>query len=126
MGRSPGWAMPPWPPPTQRSSKFPTILRRADVLTLKTYQQNALSALRDFLRAARGKPLAEAFADALAAQGRHVDATRPEAYHAIFGDAPCVCLRVPTGGGKTLLAAHAVAIAGECTLDSDAPVALWL
>lgn len=96
------------------------------MLTLKTYQTNALAALGDFLRAARGQPLAEAFAEALAAQGRNQDAMRPEAYQAIFGDAPCVCLRVPTGGGKTLLAAHAAAIAGECTLDSDAPVALWL
>lgn len=96
------------------------------MLTLKTYQTNALAALRDFLRAARGQPLTEAFADALSAQGRNQDPTRRETYQAIFGDTPCVCLRVPTGGGKTLLAAHAVAIAGECTLDSDAPVALWL
>ena len=96
------------------------------MLTLKTYQQNALTALRDFLRAARGKPVAEAFAEALAAQNRDRDAMRSAEYHAVFGDVPCVCLRVPTGGGKTLLAAHAVAIGGECTLDSDAPVALWL
>lgn len=96
------------------------------MLTLKTYQQNALAALRDFLRAARGKPVAEAFLEAPCVRERNVDAARPESYHAIFGDTPCVCLRVPTGGGKTLLAAHAVAIAGECTLDSDSPVALWL
>jgi hypothetical protein len=25
-----------------------------------------------------------------------------------FGETPCVCLRIPTGGGKTLLAAHAI------------------
>jgi type III restriction enzyme len=25
-----------------------------------------------------------------------------------FGEVPCVCLRIPTGGGKTVLAAHAV------------------
>ena len=28
-----------------------------------------------------------------------------------FGELPCVCLRIPTGGGKTLLGAHAVVVA---------------
>ena len=27
-----------------------------------------------------------------------------------FGELPCVCLRIPTGGGKTLLGAHAVVV----------------
>ncbi|HEY3778594.1 MAG TPA: DEAD/DEAH box helicase family protein [Rhizomicrobium sp.] len=39
---------------------------------------------------------------------------------------PYVCLRVPTGGGKTLLAAHTVAIAADAFLRTDRPVVLWL
>jgi len=91
------------------------------MLTLKTYQQSALTALTDFLTAARSQPVADAYGAALAAQNR-----TGETYQPLFGDLPTVCLRVPTGGGKTIMAAHAVALAGETVLDSDAPIALWL
>jgi type III restriction enzyme len=37
-----------------------------------------------------------------------------------------VCVRIPTGGGKTFLAAHAVAQTGKTLRDTSAPVALWL
>jgi type III restriction enzyme len=39
---------------------------------------------------------------------------------------PNVCLRLPTGGSKTLLAAHTVAVAGRAYLEKDFPVVLWL
>lgn len=90
------------------------------MLTLKKYQEDALAALAAFLHDTRKKPLADAFKAALSAQGR------TEPYQPVFGDVPSVCLRVPTGGGKTLLAAHTVGLAGKSVLDSDAPVALWL
>ncbi len=91
------------------------------MLELKQYQTNALSALTQFLQACRSVPVADAFHAMLATQSRD-----NERYHAVFGEVPCVCLRIPTGGGKTLLAAHSVAIVGKAVLDSDAPVALWL
>jgi type III restriction enzyme len=90
------------------------------MLELKNYQQGALTVLNNFLLATRTKGVPEAFAATIAAQGR----TDP--YHALFGVVPSVCLRGPTGGGKTLLAAHSVAIAGKAVLDTDSPVALWL
>ena len=40
--------------------------------------------------------------------------------------APYVCLRLPTGGGKTLLAAHSVAIARDAWIEKDYPLVLWL
>lgn|GEM_PF-4008777 len=43
-----------------------------------------------------------------------------------FGEVPCVCLRIPTGGGKTLLASHAVVGMAKVWLDSGAPTAPWL
>ena len=44
-----------------------------------------------------------------------------------FGDTPCVCLRIPTGGGKTLLAAHAVGrMAAAWPNAAPKPLALWL
>jgi type III restriction enzyme len=91
------------------------------MLTLKTYQQTALSVLTQFLIDTRSKPVVEAYAAALVAQNR-----QSETYQALFGVVPCVCLRVPTGGGKTIMAAHAVALAGKAVLDTDAPIALWL
>jgi type III restriction enzyme len=39
---------------------------------------------------------------------------------------PYVCLRVPTGGGKTLLASHAVGLAKSELLRAERAVALWL
>lgn len=90
------------------------------MLTLKKYQEDALAALDGFLQDTRKKPLADAFKAALAVQGRS------DPYQPVFGEVPSVCLRIPTGGGKTLLAAHTVALAGQRILDSDAPVALWL
>lgn len=39
---------------------------------------------------------------------------------------PYVCLRVPTGGGKTLLACHAAGIAMRDLLHTDRSVVLWL
>jgi type III restriction enzyme len=43
-----------------------------------------------------------------------------------LGEVPAVCVRIPTGGGKTFLAAHAVAHIGQALKDTAAPVALWL
>ena len=91
------------------------------MLTLKTYQQTALAVLTQFLTDTRSKPVPDAYAAILAGHNR-----TGETYQALFGDVPCVCLRVPTGGGKTIMAAHAVAMAGKAVLDSDAPIALWL
>lgn len=90
------------------------------MLKLKKYQDDALAALERFLRLTRSRPMAEAFATTIAAQ------SRVEPYRNLFENVPSVCLRIPTGGGKTLLAAHAVARAGKALLDVDSPVALWL
>ncbi len=38
---------------------------------------------------------------------------------------PYVCLRIPTGGGKTILAAHSVSVAADSFLRTDAPAVLW-
>ena len=91
------------------------------MLTLKTYQQTALETLVEFLTDCRSKSVVDAYAASLALQGRH-----NEPYQTLFGDTPAACLRVPTGGGKTIMAAHAVAMAGKAMLDTDSPVALWL
>ena len=39
---------------------------------------------------------------------------------------PYICLRLPTGGGKTVLASYAVSVAQKAYLEQDYPVVLWL
>ena len=39
---------------------------------------------------------------------------------------PYVCVRIPTGGGKTLVACHSIGIAANDLLHTDNPVVLWL
>lgn len=91
------------------------------MFTLKNYQKNALSCLEQFLTSCRYLSHQDAFNQALREQGRP-----SQTYNKIFNKAPSVCLRVPTGGGKTIIAAHSVALAGKAILDSDAPTVLWL
>ncbi len=85
-------------------------------LTLKSYQQAALDALRSFARSALLKGPALAFGEQV---GRPYN---PDP----FGEVPCICLRIPTGGGKTLMAAHAVNVLAQAWRATDAPVAVWL
>lgn len=85
-------------------------------LTLKSYQQAALDALRAFARSAQLKGAAMAFGEAV---GRPYNADP-------FGQVPCICLRIPTGGGKTLMAAHAVNVLAQEWRATDAPVTVWL
>lgn len=39
---------------------------------------------------------------------------------------PYVCIRIPTGGGKTLVACHAVSVAAQHLLETEHPLVLWL
>jgi type III restriction enzyme len=88
---------------------------------LKRYQQNTLDALETFFRRARVAGHVTAWNEAMARVGQKFayDATT-------MGDVPAVCVRIPTGGGKTTMAAHAVARVGRAYADTDAPVVLWL
>jgi len=85
-------------------------------LQLKSYQQSALDALAAFARAAQMKGPTLAFAEMV---GRPYN---PDP----FGAVPCVCLRIPTGGGKTPMAAHAVKVLAREWRATDAPVVVWL
>ena len=91
---------------------------------LKNYQKGTLEALRDYLDAARVHGPQEAFVRARSAD---IEPGFRATYREIEGleGLPYVCLRVPTGGGKTLLAAYSVPIAGETYLDQEFPATLW-
>ena len=96
--------------------------------TLKTYQQSALNALALFLRQAGTMGLEAAWAHAMARDnGGSTGGKAGPPYRADeLGDVPCVCLRIPTGGGKTLMASHAIPLIAQAWTQRDFPVALWL
>ena len=91
-------------------------------LTLKTYQDKALEALELFLRQATDMGAPAAWAHAMQRQEMSAVLYRSDE----LGDVPAVCLRIPTGGGKTLLAAHAIARIGRHWAQREHPTALWL
>lgn len=87
------------------------------MFALKQYQERALDKLGEYLRAARDQGARTAFI-----------AATDELYHPVPGlpEMPCVCLRVPTGGGKTVMACHAVGLATRELVEAEHSVVLWL
>ncbi|MBI3148385.1 MAG: DEAD/DEAH box helicase family protein [Betaproteobacteria bacterium] len=98
-------------------------------LELKSYQRKAIEVLARFFDLARGAGdyggLDAAFRQVLGEQGCAWDAI-PQYLAQGFEVTPYVCLRIPTGGGKTLLGAHAIACAARHYTGQDRPLALWL
>ena len=108
-------------------------------LSLKDYQKKAVGsaegwgALDKFFELARGargdKQLHIAFNDArrfaMGEQLRDIPyrGLNPEGE---LRDVPQVCIRIPTGGGKTLLAAHAIERAARLYVGSPNPIVLWM
>lgn len=93
-------------------------------MQLKEYQNRTLKTLQAFFQACLrfGKPHL-AFSDISVERfGLSVPyLPAPE-----LPNVPYVCLRLPTGGGKTLVAAHSIAIAKTELLHTDEPLVLWL
>lgn len=85
---------------------------------LRAYQQEALRQLRGYLRKVA----------TLGARTAFIQQTNTPYTPAPFVDAqtPYVCLRIPTGGGKTVVAAHAVGVTAHEYLQADNPMVLWL
>ena len=92
------------------------------MFALKDYQNRALAALSHFLTEAKGGTVAEAFKVSYLKQE-----LEPVLYrHYDFGEMPYVCMRLPTGGGKTVLASYTVSVVQKAYLEQDYPVVLWL
>ena len=88
------------------------------VFNLKAYQIQTLATLRLFLeKTVELKDADTAF---------YAITKRPFVPPPNLPGLPYVCLRIPTGGGKTILAAHSVRIAADSFLQTDAPTVLWL
>lgn len=91
-------------------------------MELKKYQQDTLDTLEKFLTEARTIGNAAAFEkvrNAPSYSPKYIPLPKLE-------DAPYICLRLPTGGGKTLLGACSIQVAAEKFLYRDYPLVLWL
>jgi len=96
-------------------------------LELKEYQGRVLRSLRGFFRqCARDLRPEAAFQAVLIAQGREPIPYLPVSAAGLGSGLPYVCLRVPTGGGKTLLAAQAIGLALSDLLRAERGIVLWL
>jgi type III restriction enzyme len=98
-------------------------------MKLKTYQSDTLAVLRRFLETSRiaGPRQAYEVVTQEPEQAKRLGRFRGE-YKALetVPDAPYACLRLPTGGGKTILGAHAVAVTRDAWIEKDYPLVLWL
>ena len=98
-------------------------------MELKKYQTETLSVLRRFFEDARSAGPKNAY-ETITQQPEQAERLR--GYADIYTplealpNVPYVCLRLPTGGGKTILGAYAVAVARDAWIEKDYPVVLWL
>lgn len=89
---------------------------------LKSYQKRAVEIMSSFLSRCLHQPVHQAYTVTLKQHGMP-----PHAYQEYdFGQTPYFCLRIPTGGGKTVLGSHAVDVAAREYLQTETPITLWL
>lgn len=86
---------------------------------LKLYQERCLEVLREYLSRAAEVGAKRAFNEREEIPVKYREVPQ-------LPGLPYVCLRVPTGGGKTALAAYSVGIAARTLLRVDRCVVLWL
>lgn len=94
------------------------------MITLKEYQRQSLAALSTYFLACEHYNSADT---------AYYDVTRQTfgigiPYREVkeLPGLPYVCLRIPTGGGKTIVASHAIGVAAKDLMHTDCPLVLWL
>jgi type III restriction enzyme len=87
------------------------------MLQLRDYQERSLYALETYLELVTQHGASNAF---------YMQTNRPYLAVKQLPGLPYVCLRVPTGGGKTFMGSNAVGIAAKAYLQSDHATCLWL
>ena len=97
-------------------------------MQLKNYQINTLNILRKFFENARISGHKKAY-ELLTSETelKHRLGALKNDYIAwtSIPNTPRICLKVPTGGGKTIIAAHAIKIVAETWMEKEFPVVLW-
>ncbi|WP_461246886.1 DEAD/DEAH box helicase [Treponema sp. R6D11] len=97
-------------------------------MKLKNYQLNSLDVLKKYFESCRIIGHEEAF--------KHITSDSEIAVRLVnlkntytawkaIPNTPRVCIKVPTGGGKTIIAANAIKIVAQTWCDKEYPLALW-
>lgn len=90
---------------------------------LKIYQQKSIAALKTFLvKCSEYKEIKQAYAE----ETRNNLGSEGIYNNAGFANTPYVCLRLPTGGGKTFLASYSIPIICSEYLARDFSLVIWL
>jgi type III restriction enzyme len=94
------------------------------MLPLKSYQQDTLDWIRAYFQLARTKNDVDLAFYSITEQTRG----QRIGYNPVreLPGLPYICLRIPTGGGKTLVAARAIDVTVHNLLAADRAVVLWL
>lgn len=90
-------------------------------MKLKKYQQDAMQSVSHYFSSCLQSDAATAFKQI---QPDFDYKTPSKDSH--LSRIPYVCVRIPTGGGKTLLAAHSIAQVATDYLQQEFPITLWL
>lgn len=96
-------------------------------MELKKYQQKTLAILKEYLNEARilgAKEAYEKVTEPFDIRTR-LGALRGYKELSDLPNTPRVCLKVPTGGGKTILGAYSLRIIADSWSDCENPVVLW-
>lgn len=93
-------------------------------MQLKTYQRNSLDALSDYFHAVNKE--GDANVAFYKESAKHWNRNIPYYEVVELPGLPYVCLRIPTGGGKTVMACHAAGITTKEFLKVDRSLILWL
>lgn len=97
------------------------------MIVLKDYQDRVLDSLRDFFRqCSKDRSPESAFQAVQIRNGRLPVPYLPVPAAGLMPGMPYVCLRVPTGGGKTLLACYTAGLAMHELMHAERAVVLWL
>jgi len=96
------------------------------MLELKDYQDNTLDVVKDFFEKAQTMPVSDAFDAVVASRDlpQRLKGVRKYKPNADSPDVPQVTVKVPTGGGKTIIAAHAIKTIAEAQ-GVQYPFVLW-
>ena len=97
-------------------------------MKLKTYQLSAIDVLERFLKKCRIIGVSAAYEaitnDSEIAERLGKMRNKYVNWNSIE-DIPRVCIKIPTGGGKTIVAAHAIRVVANTWCEREYPVVLW-
>ncbi len=94
------------------------------MFVLKDYQEWALDALRDYFQEC--SRTGDANVSFYSVTGKTLGLNIPYNKVEELPGLPYVCLRLPTGGGKTIVACHGIGVTARELVHTESPVVLWL